>query len=49
MKGEFFDCRSETEQLRDEKPSSEEIKKDVEDFGEWKVIQYDNMGKEIKQ
>ena len=49
MKGEFFDCRSETEQLRDKKPSSEKIKKDIQEFGEKKVIQYDNMGKEIKQ
>ena len=48
MKGEFFDCRSETEQLRDKKPSSEKIKKDIEDFGEKKVKRYDNLGNEVK-
>ena len=49
MKGEFFDCRSETEQLRDKKPSSEKIKQDVDDFGEQNVKRYDNTGKEIKR
>ena len=48
MKGEFFDCRNETEQLRDKKPDSDKIKKDVEEFGEDKVKRYDNMGNEVK-
>ena len=49
MKGEFFDCRSELEHLRDKKPESERIKKDVEEFGEKNVKKFDNMGKEIKK
>ena len=49
MKGEFFDCRSEIEQLRDTKPDSDKIKKDVEKFGENNVKCYDNQGNLIKK
>ena len=49
MKGEFYDCRSETEHLRDKKPDSEKIKKDVEKFGENNVKRYDNQGNLIKK